>query len=190
MRRRSMAGWVALLAIPVSQGIAQSTAQDSVLGLQPGVRVRILAPQVTKDRIAGTIQAVRADTVVLDTVDVRLEHRLFFPSTIVVDQYRRMALPVAAVASIEESRGRSRVLGMVKGAAKGVVVVGLFAGLGALSGKTNASLRDFTSGFGAGAATGAVIGAPIGYQFGVERWRAVRGTPRRGAPAILADGEK
>ncbi len=190
MRRRSMAGWVALLAVPVSQGVAQSRAQDSVLVFQPGVRVRILAPQVTKDRIAGTIQSVRADTVVLDTVDTRLEHRLFFPSTVIVEQYRRIALPVSAVASIEESRGHSRVLGMVKGAAKGAVVVGLFAGLGALSGRQKTTLRDFTSGFAAGAATGAVIGAPIGYQMGVERWRAVRTTTRRDGPALVAESEK
>jgi hypothetical protein len=157
---------------------------------QPGVRVRILAPQVTKDRIAGTIQAVRADTVVLDTVDVHLEHRLFFPSTVVVDQYRRMALPVSAVASIEESRGHSRVLGMVKGAAKGAVIVGMFAGLGALSGRQNANLRDFAAGFGAGAAVGSVIGAPIGYQMGVERWRAVRvKLPRSGPPMLANDGK-
>jgi hypothetical protein len=190
MRRQSMAGWVALLAIPMSQGVAQSTAQDSVLVLQPGVRVRILAPQVTKDRIAGTIHAVRDDVVVIDTVDSRLEHRLFFPSTIVVEQYRRVALPVSAVASVEESRGHSRVLGMVKGAAKGALVVGLFAGLGSLSGKQNASLRDFTSGFGVGAATGAVIGAPIGFKLGVERWREVRAKLRRTAPSMLAESEK
>ena len=188
--RRLTAGLVALLAFPMGQGIAQSRMQESALVFQPGMRVRIAAPLVAKERVAGTIKAVTADSVVLDTVDVRMEHRLFFPSTVVVDKYRRMAVPLSSVASIEESRGHSRTLGMVKGAAKGAVVVGLFAGLGALSGHQNAKLRDFSSGFGAGAAGGAVIGAPIGFQMGVERWRAIRVKPHRGTPRMIANGEK
>jgi hypothetical protein len=149
---------------------------------RPGIRLRIEAPSITRDLIVGTVQDVRRDTVVLDTADVESEQRLFFPSTVMVDRYRRVEVTVGAMGRVEASRGRNHFLGSIKGGIRGAFIGGMLAGVGSLSGQNGISLREFTRGFTRGAVLGFSIGAPIGYNFGVEQWQLIPLPHRNRAP--------
>lgn len=146
----------------------------------PGTRVRVDAPKVSRDRIVGTVRAIRADSIVLDTVDVQRQERMFFPSTVLVEDYRRVTLAVSEVANMERSRGRSRILGAIKTGIRGALIAGVIGGLGSLSAgsRDGITLRDFTRGAGEGAMLGIAIGGSFGWAYGSERWQPVS-VPRR-----------
>ena len=166
---------------------AQQLASAASGVFEPGTRVRVRAVE-GKHRIVGTVIRASRDSVVVDTADTFRESRFFNPTPILVDNFRRVTLPVANVDSVEVSLGRSRALGVVKGSLAGAVLGGLYVGMSGLSGYGAPSFRRFSRGFTQGAAAGAVVGIPIGWVFRGERWMRVsvprpRGVPGRGLMA-------
>jgi hypothetical protein len=181
---------LALFAAPAGAAVAQEAfparsaaprAEDALRAtFAPGTRVRIDAPTVSRERIVGTVRALRADSIVLDTADAQRESRMFFPTTVLVEDYRRVTLAVGEVAHMERSRGRSRLLGALKTGIRGALIAGTIAGLGSLSAgsRDGITLRDFTRGAGEGAVLGIAIGGSFGWAYGSERWQPVA-VPRR-----------
>lgn len=163
----------ALLCTPLGVADAQRISTDRIFVLEPGTRIRLVAPSFGKEPLVGTVAAARADTIVLDTSDVWRENRLLLPSAVIADEFRRVKLPVGEIDSVQVSRGHSRSLGMLQGAIKGGLIVGAYLGLQAISGRRGAKWDDFASGFASGLAVGATVGVPIGYVMGSERWRTV-----------------
>ena len=190
---------IALRILAVLAPLAASGAQDSTsvrisvasggdvapaapfTRFEPGARVRI-ASRFSKEKITGTVAQTRADTLVIDTVDVQSETRMFFPNTILLQPYRQVTLPVAAVDSVEVSVGRSRLLGTIHAMKRGAIFFGILGAATLNSGNGSATLKNFLGGFATGAAFGAVVSVPIGFTRGAERWQSVswRGVvPRR-----------
>lgn len=170
-----------LLVSTASAADAQQLSSASSGVFEPGTRVRVRASELGKHRIVGTVVKASQDSVVVDTADTFRERRFFNPAPILVDRFRRVALPVASVDSLEVSMGRSRVLGAVKGSVAGALLGGLYVGMSGLSGYGSPSFRRFSRGFTQGAAAGAVVGVPIGWVFRGERWMRVS-VPRPRVP--------
>lgn len=177
-----------LLVSTALSGDAQqlSTATSGVF--EPGTRVRVRAAE-SKQRIVGTVVHASRDSVVVDTADAFRERRFLNPAPILVDDFRRVTLPVANVDSVEVSLGRSRALGVIKGSLAGAIFGGLYVGLSGLSGYGAPSFRRFSRGFTQGAPAGAVVGVPIGWVFRGERWMRVSVPRPRGVPGLLPTAE-
>lgn len=171
--RKSITLAAMLLTASTGGAPAQEATPPQISVFQPGARVRLIAAGYGQGRIVGTVTEMSSDTVVLDTADVWQQTRLINPAPIIVDEFRHISLHVAAVDSVEVSRGRSRFLGSVKGAIRGAFIGGLYVGFSALSGRRNPNFRMFMGGFAQGAAVGAGVGIPVGYVFGSERWMPV-----------------
>ena len=187
MKRLSLVA-AALLCTPLGVAAAQRISTDRIYVLEPGTRIRIVAPGLGREPIVGTIAHAKLDTIVLDTSDVWRETRLLMPAPVIADEFRRVKLAVGDIDSVQVSRGHSRALGMLQGAVKGGLIVGAYLGLQAISGRRGAKWGDFAGGFASGLAIGASVGVPIGYVMGSERWRTVRvGKPFTG-PRTIANG--
>ena len=171
-----------ILAAAAEPAAAQRQSGSPISMLKPGTRVRVALATFRKERIIGTITAARPDTVVLDTVDVAAQQRMFMPSAIVVDGYREVGLPARSITRVEISEGKSRARGALKGALRGVLIGGLLVGCAEISGP-EAQRKDFTRGLAFGAAAGLAIGVPVGWRTGVERWRPASAT----TPRMVAD---
>jgi hypothetical protein len=199
--RTALATCVVLLAAPFGVAGGQGSFTDRPAAtaagassealsdlLSPGTRLRIIAPRMARDRIVGIVRAVHRDTVILDTADVAREQRRFFPSTVLVEEYRQMSLPLAEVGSVERSRGRSRAIGALKGGLRGALIAGVLSGLGSLSAgsRDGITLRDFTRGASEGMIVGVAIGAPWGWASGAEQWQPVKIPRRKTARDVLA----
>jgi len=136
---------------------AQSTAIPVELQeLQPGARIRFAAPSVLVERRAAMVLGRAQDTVTVGGD---------FPAT---------RVPIAALTSLEVSRGRSRARGAVRGLRWGVPF-GTLLGLALASTASGCSNCESTgaaavSAFGWGALGGVVYGAGVGALFPVERW--------------------
>lgn len=162
-----------------------------------GTRLRLKAPAVHRGRIVGTVVSRSADSLVIDTIDVAAEQRMFFPITVMVTEQRRMRLPLRAIDTVEISAGRSRPGGMIRFATRAALAGGLFLGLNYATGTRQVNMRQFSAGFRTGAIAAAAIAAPFGYRRGSERWKAVLGQrrepPRERPPArdprIVADAK-
>ncbi len=187
MKRLSLVA-AALLCTPLGVAAAQRISTDRIFVLEPGTRIRLVAPGFGKEPIVGTIAHARADTIVLDTSDVWRENRLLMPSAVIADEFRRVKLSVGDIDSVQVSRGHSRARGMLHGAIKGGLIVGAYLGLQSISGRKGAKWDDFAGGFASGLAVGATLGVPIGYVMGSERWRTVRVRKPFTGPRTLANG--
>ncbi|HEU4565737.1 MAG TPA: hypothetical protein VFS05_13845 [Gemmatimonadaceae bacterium] len=194
----ALATCATLLAAPVSAAVAQRAFDPAPAGrisvdslsrfLKPGMRLRLHAPTVARERIVGTIEEIRRDTIVIDTTDAASANRLFFPSTVVVERYRRVSVPLADVGAVEASRGRNKILGAMRGGIRGAFIAGALGGVAALSGNGGKGLRfrDFAAGFGEGAVIGFSIGVPFGYTRGLEQWVPRKILRRKSARETLA----
>jgi hypothetical protein len=165
-----------LVASPV---VAQTSPIDSPV-FSPGARVRVMATW-SKQKIEGTVTSATRDSVVVDTVDYHAQTRMFMPSPVLVEEYRKLTLPISDVDSLEVSMGRSRALGVMRTGLKAALIGGAIIGVQAISGRVNPSFKQFGRGFASGMVVGASIGIPFGYSRGVERWRRVQ-MPRIRAP--------
>lgn len=171
-----------LAVVPLSDRPAhaqQVIAPPNADVFAPGTRLRISAPSLQRNKVVGTVVSRVADTLVVDTTDVAREHRLFFPSTVPLDQHRRISLPVAMIDTLQVSVGRSRVHGMVRLATKAAVFGGIALGLNYMSGTNRVNFKNFSSGFRTGAVAAGVIAAPIGFRLGQEKWTTVFGADRK-----------
>jgi len=165
--------------------LAAGSAQqqdNSFSGFEPGMRVRVHAPRVLKEKLTGTIISMGSDSVVIDTVDQRRVDRRFFPDPVLVDKYRLITLPTADVGSVDISLGQSRTRGMLRVGRNAALIGGTIAGLAYVSGYNQISFRNFAEGFRSGVKLGAVVGLSIGFTYGDERWRSVG----RIRPGLLA----
>lgn len=173
MKRLSLLAAV-LLCAPLGVADAQRISTDRLFVLEPGTRIRIVAPGIGKEPIVGTIALAKMDTIVLDTSDVWRENRLLMPAPVIAEEFRRVKLAVGEIDSVQVSQGHSRARGMLEGAIKGGLIVGAYLGLQAISGRRGAKWDDFAGGFASGLAVGATLGVPIGYVMGSEQWSTVR----------------
>src|SRR5215212_9180150 len=170
-------------AIPVASGAtfaaapvnpaAAATATAPTSLFSRGARVRLRVPMLGKDKIAGTVMLAQGDSLVLDTVDAGVERRMFFPNTILVDEFRHVTLPLAMVDSIEVSSGRSRWAGIRHSAKRGALFLGLLGAATFRSGDGTPGLRNFAGGYLNGAAVGFVLGGAFGLTRSGERWQSV-----------------
>jgi hypothetical protein len=174
---------IATVAIVPVETIPAQQSEPALAFLQPGTRVRVVVRSVREDKIMGTVTTARIDSVVIDTVDVSAQQRMFMPSTVLVDRYRRVGIAASSIKRVDVSDGRSRMRGAITFGLRGLTFGGLAVGLSAISGPF-AQRRDFLRGVAIGSVAGLAIAAPIGYQTGVERWKPAR-SPRE--EKILAD---
>lgn len=155
------------LLAPSARVSAQQSA-TSLTSVALGMRVRVTAPSVRRERIVGRIDSLDAGSVVLDTT--RSGTRFGFGGgPVLVDRLRFASLQTTAVQRIEVSGGRTvrrtTLLGAVIGAAGGALLWG-FAGLP----EVNPGFSDFTRNAPKGAAIGLVLGGVVGFALGGERW--------------------
>jgi hypothetical protein len=150
----------ALILWSLGSTLASAADGDAPLTptITPGLRVRILAPEVSSKKLVGTVDRVSDDSVILD-VPGRTE-------PVVVSREKIVRLDVSDGA---RSRGTDAAIG---------------AGVGALMGAASGALANGSSGGGhivsSGAVAGfcALIGAGVGALIGVaippgEHWREI-----------------
>lgn len=175
---------LAALVLGASPAVAQTAvAPGGADPFAPGMRLRITAATVHRGRLVGRVIRHTADSLEIDTVEVSAERRMFFPVTVLVTKHRRVALPLAAIDSLQVSSGRSRARGMVRLATRAAVIGGVALGFNYMSGTRRPSLRNFSEGFRTGAVLAASLAAPVGFHMGRERWTPVRGRPAPERPA-------
>lgn len=146
-----------LLLLPLLCLAGGLRAQVAPLRLDPGARVRVVAPSRTPARETGTVQAMGPDSLVLVRVGGG-----------------RLAIPYREIDTVRVSLGPDRWRGARRGASLGALV-GVGAGvIGGALGARNVSLGIGESAL-VGAAGAGVLGAGIGAGVGVllapERWR-------------------
>jgi hypothetical protein len=160
---------IALMALP-SVSRAQEVVRSSDVFV--GTRVRVFAPDLRSDRYIGRIDSLDATTMVLDTAGARIRMGLDL-GPVLVDEYRKVAIRLAAIERIEVSGGRTVRGATIRGIVVGALVGGVIWGLGNLP-EINPSARDFVKGFPVGAVIGGVVGGAVGYGLGGERWLPAR----------------
>ena len=157
---------VVLLVLPVASASAQPLSE-----LAPGARVRVQAPGIVAGRYTGTVLSRTADTLVVAS-----------------SAAAAVRVPIAALTSVEVSRGRSRSRGALKGVAWGAPIglaVGLLLGAAA-SGDEFADGGSRSEFVAASIFSGALWGVIIGAIAGSERWDQYE-LPRRAALLIPWD---
>ncbi|HSA57878.1 MAG TPA: hypothetical protein VLE53_19350 [Gemmatimonadaceae bacterium] len=165
---------VALLLWPVLDALAQEGRAQR--GVSIGTRVRVYAPDLREDRYIGRIDSLGTEVMVLDTAGMRT--RLGFDmGPVLVDEFRRVAIRLSAIQSLEVSTGRTKSASTMRGAVVGALIGGVIFGLGNLP-EVNPSASDFLRGAPAGLLVGGLIGGTIGWGLGGESWRPAA-IPRR-----------
>jgi hypothetical protein len=146
-------------------GLAPAHAQSSGRGaehseLQPGARLRIVAPGILAGRRVATLLSRSGDTITIGS-----------PSSLPI------AIPISGISSVEISAGKSRSQGALRGLEWGVPI-GAALGLVSLPmvhSCRECDLRESPNDAGwvaLNAVGGAVWGAGIGALVGRERWDA------------------
>jgi hypothetical protein len=161
----ALAGTTAPAGFAQSAGGAQSQSGREVF---VGSRVRVFAPDLRGDRYVGRIDSLDVQAIVLDTAGARIRLGLDM-GPVLVDQYRKVTIRLAAIREIEVSGGRTARGPTIRGMLVGALTGGLLWGLGNLP-EINPGFRDFASGFPPGAIVGAVVGGGLGFALGGERW--------------------
>jgi hypothetical protein len=161
--RLSLVVSLAFLPLSASSLVAQTGLAGSEL--QPGARIRVVAPGVVAGRYEGTLLSRTPDTL-----------RLGSPNGAPV------AIPVARLTSLEVSRGKSRSAGAVRGIMWGAPI-GLALGATSASSATGDCIgctKDYSRGGWVALSTfgGALWGAGIGALIGRERWDGFQLAPR------------
>jgi len=140
-----------LLVLPLTAVVAQEAPPP----LEPGTRVRVTAPDI--DKYDGTLQAMRGDTLTVDTLRIAVE------SVTRLDVYRGQKSRV----------GKGALWGGVVGAVVGGVLGGIAMGICSGSSTEECGLFIPLGALGGGA-LGAGIGAGIGAIAGPsDRWADV-----------------
>jgi hypothetical protein len=120
--------------------------------LQPGVRVRVRAPGVIAGELIGTIIRRTRDTLALAD-----------------ERGLQVAIPFAALSSVDISRGKGHSAAAVKGMAWGAGI-GLVSGIAAASGVKSGDTLSKSEAIIGSTVGGAIVGAGIGALIGSERW--------------------
>ena len=143
--------------------------------------LRVVARSLGPEPIVGTVDSLRGDVVVLDTIAPRQNAGLFNSGIVPVDQFRYVAVRATDLRTVELRTGSSRSQGAVRSGIYGALIGGLVLGVGNLP-QRNPGLGDFVGGFAAGAALGGGIGVLIGTYSGRERWQRIDGPYYLNAP--------
>lgn len=159
-----------------AQQATPPAAPDSARPSAPfevGRRVRVLAPVLGFEKVVGVVDSLREGVVVLDTV-ARGETGLFGGGPTLVERYRRVAIKVTDVRSVEVSTGRRKLPAVLRYAGIGFVVGAVLGGV-FNSPQFNPTWRDFRNGMIPGMIIGTVGGGTYGWYRGRERWARVPG---------------
>lgn len=157
MRRILVAATLPLLASLLALLLPLAGAGAQLAELQPGTRVRLRAPSAVAGCLEGTVVTRVADTV-----------------TVTRPNAAPVPIPLAAITSVEVSRGKSRSAGAVRGALWGGgvgLVLGVLAA--AAPNECTGDCEDEPTDTEMVVATpivSALIGAPVGAIVGAERW--------------------
>ena len=143
--------------------------------------LRIVARSLGPEPIVGTVDSLRGDVVVLDTIAPRQGAGLFNSGIVPVDQYRYVAVRAGDLRTVDIRTGTSRSAGAARYGIYGALIGGVVLGVGNLP-QRNPGLGDFVGGFAAGAALGGGIGLLIGTYNGRERWQRIAGPYYLSAP--------
>lgn len=156
----------ALLGVLIATASPRSgTAQPPVA---VGTRVRVYAPSMRHDRYSGRIDVMQGDSMVLDTAGA--SRRLGFDvGPVLVEEYRRVTIPLSAIEAIEVSRGVAHRRSTIRGAIIGGLVLGVLIGASSAP-EVNPHLSDMAGGFAVGAVAGGLVGGGVGYMLGSEKW--------------------
>ena len=133
-----------------------------------GSRVRIFAPNLRSDRYVGRIDSLDTSALVLDTAGARIRLGIDM-GPVLVDQFRKVSIPLASINRIEVSGGRTTRGSTIRGMLIGGLAGGFLLGLGNLP-EINPGFGDFVKGFPAGAIAGTIIGGTVGFALGGESW--------------------
>ena len=147
-----------------------------------GAILRITARTLGSEPVVGTVDSLRGDVVVLDTVAPRTSGGLFSGGTVPVDEYRYIAIRAGDMRQVEVREGTSKISGAWRYGMWGALIGGVVFGIGNAP-QTNPSASDFVAGFVPGAITGAVIGTAYGMYSGRERWKKIDGPYYLSAPS-------
>ena len=159
---------LAVLSALAVGGEAAAQQESLVRTPQIGQRVRILAPELRRERYVGRVEALPRDSIMLDTTGAR--RRLGFDTgPVLVEEFRRVTIPNRLIEAIDLSVGRTTRRSTIKGALIGAVAGGGLFGAANLP-EINPGFRDFLDGAALGAVIGAVAGGVVGYLLGGERW--------------------
>ena len=140
--------------------LMSSPAAAQVGELQPGARVRISAPGLVADDYVGVLLQRVGDTLVVAGTNLA-----------------QVRLPIAQIAGLEISRGKSRADGAIEGVKWGAPIMGvlglvLFNAGSEVSCTGTCTVNEYDR-FSIGAlfaVSGAIYGAGIGALIGKERW--------------------
>ena len=161
------------IALPV--GAQMVTRPDEI---QPGARVRIIAPGIVAGRYVGTVLSRSGDTLTVGS-----------PNGL------PFALPSSRITSLEISRGKSRSDGAKRGMkwgapiglVMGLLTVGFADDCYGCSNRTDNAWGSGIAWVGLNAVSGALWGAGIGALIGRERWEGFD-LPRHASLGIRSDG--
>jgi len=156
MSRRLFALVAALAGLTASPSFAQGVSQ--AVEIQPGAKVRVIAPGIVAGRYVGTVLSRSGDTLTLGS-----------PNSLPIK------LMASQIQSLEFSRGKSRSDGAVRGMMWGTPIGAAFGALLIGSDECPSCVdkgSKITAGeaLGAGAFAGLLWGAGIGALIGRERW--------------------
>jgi hypothetical protein len=163
---------LALAIVATAIGARAASAQ----GIGPrqlpavGERVRIIAPSLRDDRYVGRVDALPPDSIVLDTAGARRRLGIEM-GPVLVEEFRRVAIPTNAIQSIDISAGRTHKRSTMKGALIGALAGGTLFGATNLP-EVNPTFSDFLDGAVVGVIVGGVAGGVVGYLLGNEKWRS------------------
>ena len=171
-------------AAPAAPPVAPATATADPHNhpFDIGNVLRVVARSLGPEPIVGTVDSLRGDVVVLDTVANRQSEGLFASGIVPVDQYRYVALRAADLRTVELRTGNSRSAGAARSGIYGALIGGVVLGVGNLP-QRNPGIGDFFGSFAAGAALGGGIGLLVGTYNGRERWQRIEGPYYLNAPA-------
>jgi hypothetical protein len=133
--------------------------------LEPGARVKVTAPERAIDKQAGTVEALRGDTLVLGI-------------SWADDREMLLAVPFASVTRLDVQRGQKSNLllgmgiGLFSGAGIGAAVLG-YAGRDYCLGEETGWEQCAWLGAGLGGAAGLIMGTIAGFVIRTDRWEEV-----------------
>lgn len=192
LRRSSWRALVVAAAIGASAPVAAlaqavaapSSPQAGDIHNQPfvlGNVLRVVARSLGPEPIVGTVDSLRGDVVVLDTIKPRGGGGLFNSGIVPVDAFRYVAVRASDLRTVDLRTGTSRSGGAVSSGLWGALIGGTILGVGNLP-QRNPGLGDFVGGFAVGAALGGGIGVLVGSYNGREHWQRISGPYYLSAP--------
>lgn len=148
-----------------------------------GRRVKVSAPIFGQYEVAGIVDSLMGDIVVLDTMLPRDRRGIFDGGTVPVEQFRRVRVRVGDVKQAWVSEGVARGEAAVRYALYGSLGGAILFGLSGAQ-QYNPTLKQMGESAVPGAIAGALVGGLVGGIGGRERWRLVPGPYYLDSPPV------